>query len=70
MSVTYKYEYLNEVKKLISEAHDRQIEFAVEALVSEIYSKSNVLSYDDWIAWLNEEKGIKHVLEFNPHADF
>ena len=40
MSVNYENERLNNVKKMISDAHDRQIELAVEDMVNEIYAHS------------------------------
>lgn len=74
MAVNYENSDLNELKTRITESHDRQIELALEEIVNDIYtqysSKQNILTYEDWKKWLQDQDGINEILTFNPHTDF
>lgn len=66
MSIHYENEQLEELKNKISDFHDREIELAMRDIVNEIYTekstKTNILNYNEWKEWIQEQRGVMDIL--------
>ena len=65
--VEFENNDLNLLKNKIGESSEQQIMLSIQDIVNEIYdnfqTKSGILVYDGWKTWIEEDVGLKYILD-------